>query len=130
MENLKKTLAGIAARGAEQLFIDGEWRRATGTQTLTVVAPHNEEELLSYVEPSLADVDAAVAAAREAFDKGPWPRMSPPERGVYLRKVADLLTARMPELAEAWNKAFAEVLADGSYATVSKKYFNEDVRCN
>ena len=33
-------------------------------------------------------------------------------------------------LAEAWNKAFAEVLADGSYATVSQKYFKEDVRCN
>ncbi|MBO9602743.1 MAG: aldehyde dehydrogenase [Novosphingobium sp.] len=110
MENLKKTLAGIAARGAEQLFIDGEWRRATGTQTLTVVAPHNEEELLSYVEPSLADVDAAVAAAREAFDKGPWPRMSPPERGVYLRKVADLLTARMPELAEAWTGQVGAVI--------------------
>ena len=33
-------------------------------------------------------------------------------------------------LADAWNKALAETMADGSYAAVSKKYFNEDVRCN
>ena len=38
--------------------------------------------------------------------------------------------ALLTGLADAWNKAFAEVLADGSYAAVSKKYFNEDVRCN
>lgn len=102
MENLNKTIQGIKARGADQLFINGEWRKSSGTQEMQVVAPHNEELLLTYLEPVTADVDAAVAAAREAFDNGPWPRMEPAERGVYLKKVSDILLARMPELAEAW----------------------------
>jgi aldehyde dehydrogenase (NAD+) len=78
---------------------------------LSVVAPHTEEVLLQYVEPTTADIDAAVAAAREAFDKGPWPRMTPQERGVYLRKIGDNLTARMPELAEAWTGQVGAVIA-------------------
>lgn len=102
MENLNKTIQGIVARGEDQLFINGEWRKSSGTQEMQVVAPHNEELLLTYIEPVTADVDAAVAAAREAFDKGPWPRMAPAERGAYLKKVSDILLARMPELAEAW----------------------------
>lgn len=102
MEQFTKTIRGIKDRGAAQLFIDGEWRPSSGGTTLAVVTPHNEETVLTYVEPTTADVDAAVAAARKAFDEGPWPRMSPAERSVYLAKVADLLTARMPELAEAW----------------------------
>jgi aldehyde dehydrogenase (NAD+) len=102
MEQFSKTLKGIKDRGAAQLFIDGEWRASSGSNELTVVTPHNEETVLTYFEPTIADVDTAVAAARKAFDTGPWPRMSPPERGVYLKKVSDILMARMPELAEAW----------------------------
>ncbi|WEK46553.1 MAG: aldehyde dehydrogenase [Candidatus Andeanibacterium colombiense] len=117
MEQLQKTLAGIGARGAEQIFIDGEWRKSSGSEQLSVVAPHNEEVLLTYIEPTVADVDAAVAAARTAFDKGPWPRMAPAERGIYLRKVADLLTARMPELAEAWTGQVGAVIGFTSKAS-------------
>src|SRR5690606_14619787 len=42
------------------------------------------------------------ADAREAFDKGPWPRMSPAERAGYLRKVASLLSERLDDIAAAW----------------------------
>jgi len=118
MKELIKTLAGLEARGAEQIFIDGEWRASSGAgEELSVISPHNEEILFKYVEPSTADVDAAVAAAREAFDKGPWPRMEPQERGVYLKKVADLLTARMPELAEAWTGQVGAVIGFTSKAS-------------
>ena len=117
MENLNKTIQGIKARGANQLFINGEWRESSGTQEMTVMAPHNEEVLLTYLEPITADVDAAVAAAREAFDKGPWPRMEPAERGAYLKKVSDLLMARMPELAEAWTGQVGATLGFTSKAS-------------
>ena len=110
MEALNKTLAGIKARGEAGLFINGEWREAQGRAWLDVVAPHNEELLLRYREAAPADIDAAVAAARAAFDTGPWPRLSPEERGAMLRKVADNLTARMPELAEAWTGQVGAVL--------------------
>ncbi len=117
MEQLRKTIKGIADRGAEQIFVNGGWRKSTGAQQLSVVAPHTEEVLMQYTESSKADIDAAVAAAREAFDKGPWPRMTPQERGVYLRKIGDQLTARMPELAEAWTGQVGAVIGFTSKAS-------------
>ena len=44
-------------------------------------------------------------------------------------RIAPAVTKGNTGLADAWNKAFDEILADGSYAAISKKYFNEDVRC-
>ncbi|MCC4598811.1 aldehyde dehydrogenase [Xanthomonas melonis] len=102
MEALSATLRGIAARGPLQLYIDGQWRASSGDRQMDVIAPHTEERLLRYVEPSHADAEAAVAAARAAFDSGPWPQLSPPERSAVLKRVAQQLQARMPELAEAW----------------------------
>jgi aldehyde dehydrogenase (NAD+) len=110
MEHYLKTIAGIKARGAASLFIDGEWRASSGANVLDVIAPHTEELMLQYVEPTTADIDAAVAAARTAFDTGPWPRMAPAERGAVLLKVSELLMARMPELAEAWTGQVGAVL--------------------
>ena len=110
MEQLNRTLDGIRARGAAGLFIDGEWRQGKGDVHLDVVAPHNEELLMRYREATPADIDVAVAAARAAFDHGPWPRLTPAERAVMLRKVGANLTARMPELAEAWTGQVGAVL--------------------
>jgi NAD-dependent aldehyde dehydrogenases len=110
MENFNKTIKGIKDRGAAQLFIDGDWRKSSGSNELKVVTPHDEETVLTYFEPTTADVDTAVAAARKAFDTGPWPRMTPAERGVYLKKVSDILMARMPELAEAWTGQVGAVI--------------------
>ncbi|MBB5986876.1 aromatic aldehyde dehydrogenase DesV [Sphingobium lignivorans] len=117
MDQFNKTIKGIKDRGAAQLFIDGEWRASSGSNELTVVTPHNEETVLTYIEPTIADVDIAVAAARKAFDQGPWPRMSPAERGTYLKKVSDLLMARMPELAEAWTGQVGAVIGFTSKAS-------------
>ena len=60
---------------------------------------------MTFPEAKPPDVDRAVAAAREAFDKGPWPRMSPQERGAALLKVAEQLKARLPELADGVDDA-------------------------
>jgi acyl-CoA reductase-like NAD-dependent aldehyde dehydrogenase len=61
-----------------------------------------EELILSYPEAGRADIDRAVAEARDAFDNGPWPRMAPSERARYLRKVAELLSQRLDDIANAW----------------------------
>jgi acyl-CoA reductase-like NAD-dependent aldehyde dehydrogenase len=58
--------------------------------------------LTSVAEGSAEDVDRAVAAARAAFDAGPWPRLTPAERADYLRRLARELERRIPELARAW----------------------------
>ncbi len=93
-ENILKT--------PEKFFINGEWVAPTGSNKLDVISPVTEELLFSYPEATNADIDKAVAAARDAFDNGPWPRMTFKERAGYLRKVADLLTARLDEIANAW----------------------------
>ena len=118
MEQLNRTLEGIRLRGEAGLFIGGDWRRGLGEVQLDVVAPHSEETLLSYREACPADIDAAVAAAREAFDNGPWPRLTPAERGAALRKVAAKLDARLGELAEAWTGQVGAVLGFTSKASV------------
>jgi aldehyde dehydrogenase (NAD+) len=129
MEQFSKTIKGIKDRGAAQLFIDGDWRNSSGSNELSVITPHNEETVLTYFEPTIADVDAAVAAARKAFDTGPWPRMSPAERGVYLKKVSDILMARMPELAEAWTGQVGATIGFTSKASYQVpglfKYYGE-----
>lgn len=89
-------------RAPERFFIGGRWVEPISQQTLKVVSPSTEELLITYPEAGQADIDRAVASAREAFDKGPWPRMAPSERAGYLRRVAALLTERLDEIANAW----------------------------
>jgi aldehyde dehydrogenase (NAD+) len=116
VEQLNRTISGINARGKASLFIDGQWVEGSGDQMLEVVAPHNEEVLLRYAEATTEDVDRAVAAARRAFDDGPWPRLSPQERGAKLLEVAKLLQDRLPELAEAWTGQVGAVIGFTKYA--------------
>jgi acyl-CoA reductase-like NAD-dependent aldehyde dehydrogenase len=83
-------------------FINGKWEKPSGNGELKVISPVTEQVVMTFAEAAPPDVDRAVAAAREAFDHGPWPRMSAEQRGAALRKVAKQLEARQPELAQAW----------------------------
>lgn len=65
---------------------------------------------MQYREATPGDVDRGVAAARRAFDHGPWPRMEPGERGEARKRVARLLSDRLPELAEAWTGQVGAVI--------------------
>ena len=67
-------------REHDRLFIGGEWAAPAGTGVIDVVSPHTEEVIGRVPEGTEGDIDAAVAAARRAFDEGPWPRMTPAER--------------------------------------------------
>lgn len=93
-------------RSYDQLFIGGRWRKPSSPERLSVISPHTEEQIADVPAGSTEDVDAAVTAARHAFDQGPWPRLQPQERmrkieelaGVYGRHIdemADLITAQM-----------------------------------
>ncbi|OIJ92670.1 aldehyde dehydrogenase [Streptomyces colonosanans] len=64
-----------------------------------VVSPRDGQVLAQVADAGPAEVDTAVAAARRAFDFGPWPRLSPAERGRVLLRIADLLEERREELA-------------------------------
>ncbi|OBF12067.1 aldehyde dehydrogenase [Mycobacterium sp. ACS4331] len=83
-----------------KLFIDGNWTEGVGDEALQVLNPATEEIIAEVPQATPADIDNAVAAARRAFDEGPWPRMSPAERGRILAAMADELARRRAELVE------------------------------
>jgi acyl-CoA reductase-like NAD-dependent aldehyde dehydrogenase len=81
-----------------QLFINGEWRDGAGGKTIEVVNPATEEVIAEVASAERTDVDAAVSAARAAFD-GPWSKLSPRERGKLVWKLGEQLLERADELA-------------------------------
>ncbi len=86
-------------RTFDKLFIGGKWVDPAGTGTIDVISPHTEEVMARVPEGTEADIDRAVAAAREAFDHGPWPRMTPQERCAIVQKFTEIYASKMGELA-------------------------------
>ncbi len=87
-------------RTGSKLFVGGDWVDATGDEVIEVVSPHTEEVVATVRAAGPADVDRAVAAARHAFDHGPWPRLDPAERVAAIRRFHEIYGARRPEMAE------------------------------
>ncbi|NUW45362.1 aldehyde dehydrogenase [Nonomuraea rhodomycinica] len=87
-------------RQHDTLFIGGEWVAPAGTGTIDVISPHTEEVVGRVPDGTAADMDRAVAAAREAFDRGPWPRMTFAERAEVLARLAEIYASRQNEMAE------------------------------
>jgi phenylacetaldehyde dehydrogenase len=83
-----------------QLFIDGEWVDSSHGATIAVFDPSTGKEITRVVDASDADVDRAVAAARRAFDDGRWSGLPPYKRERIINRLADLLEAATPEIAE------------------------------
>ncbi len=87
---------------ADRFFIDGDWVAPSSDARITVVNPATEEVFIQVAEARAADVERAVSAARAAFDRGPWPRMSHQQRAGYLREIAKRLTVHADRLADLW----------------------------
>ncbi|MFC9362738.1 aldehyde dehydrogenase [Rhodococcus sp. NPDC057014] len=83
----------------DKLFIGGRWVQPATERTFDVISPATEELVARVPEGVEEDIDAAVNAAREAFDKGPWPRMALEERIAVLRKLSAELAAREADAA-------------------------------
>jgi betaine-aldehyde dehydrogenase len=83
----------------DRLFIGGEWVAPAGTEVFETISPLTEEPIGVSPHAGRADVDRAVAAARAAFDHGPWPRMAPAERAAVMARIAALLAERSESLA-------------------------------
>jgi len=86
-------------RDLDGFFIDGAIRPAGSTERVDVVHPANEEIVGSVPKATPDDMAAAIAAARRAFDEGPWPNTPPAERAEILAAIADGLDKRIDELA-------------------------------
>ena len=83
-----------------RLYIDGTWQDSEGDAVLTVLNPATEEVIGAVPDGTAGDVNRAVAAARRAFDEGPWPKFSPRERAAVLLRMADAMERRAGELKE------------------------------
>jgi aldehyde dehydrogenase (NAD+) len=82
------------------LFIDNAFSPAQSGRRFDVVNPATEEVLASVAEAQAEDIDRAVRSARAAFESDSWQKLSARRRGAMLLKAADLLAARLPEVAE------------------------------
>lgn len=94
---LRNFSAGVKPR-ATQLLIDGKFVNAASGKTFDTFNPSTEEKIASVAEANTEDVDRAVAAARRAFDDGPWRRMAASERGKLMYRLADLIEQNVDEL--------------------------------
>jgi phenylacetaldehyde dehydrogenase len=97
-----------------KMLIDGKWINAASGKTFPTYNPATGEVLAQVAEGDRADIDAAVRAARRAFDSGPWSRMTASERGKLVWKLGDLLEQHTEEFATL------ETLDNGKPLTVAR----------
>lgn len=95
-ESILKNLPRID--GVIPMYVDGDWRLASDGATRDLQNPANGETIATIAEGGAADAEAAIAAARRAFDDGPWGGTSAAERAALLFKLADAIDAHRDEL--------------------------------
>ena len=83
-----------------RLYVNGAWTDSEGEEILEVRNPATEEVIGAVPQGTASDVRRAIAAARRAFDEGPWPRLSPAERAKVLLRFAEALERRLPEIID------------------------------
>src|SRR6201999_2085847 len=87
---------------SDSFFIGGEWVEPSSKRTIDVIDSTTEELYFSVPEALEPDMDSAIAAAREAFDHGPWRKMPHSERATYIKALAEELRKRGDDIAQIW----------------------------
>lgn len=82
------------------MLIDGQWVTSASGKVFGTDNPATGEVLAQVAEGDSEDINRAVQAARKAFESGPWPKMTPSQRGRLLWKLADLIEEHTEELAQ------------------------------
>src|SRR5205823_5890345 len=101
-----------------QLFIGGAWRPSVSGETYQTINPATEEPSATVARGDERDVDLAVAAARKAFDGGPWPRMTAAERGRLVWKLGDLITQHIDEMARLESLCTGKTMFDSGMVEI------------
>jgi aldehyde dehydrogenase (NAD+) len=92
----------LAVPHPDEHFIGGTWQPSSTDARVTVINPSDETVLTELPDVVPADVENAIAAARRAFDEGPWPRLAIAERVTALRRFTTSLLERSPQIGLAW----------------------------
>jgi phenylacetaldehyde dehydrogenase len=102
--SIRKTALGAATAAflakRHKILIDGKWLDARSGKTFSVEDPATQEKIAEVPAGEKADVDLAVAAARRAFDVGPWSRLVPAERSRLVWRLGELLEKYADEFAQ------------------------------
>ncbi len=111
-------------RHADRFFIGGEWVKPSSDAVIDVIDSTSEKLFFSVAEAKEPDMARAVAAARQAFDEGPWPRLSHEQRAEYLRAIATELEGRTEDLGQIWPRESGVLhgVAKGSVAGASATF--------
>ncbi len=100
----------------DRLYINGEWVTPAKGGSFNTIDPSDESVITAVAAATAEDVDAAVNAARTAFDSGNWSGLTGKERAVYLRKIADGIRQRLDHMAALEvrdnGKPLAEAIGD------------------
>jgi betaine-aldehyde dehydrogenase len=128
-------------RTFSKLFIGGQWVQPSSSSVIEVISPHSEEIVGRVPEAQKADIDRAVAAARDAFDNGPWPRMTQHERADVMDRLLAALQQRSADMAVTittemgcpisfsnLGQVMASNMVLGYYAQLARTYQFEDMR--
>lgn len=113
--------------GTKKLFIGGKWLEPISGEYRPVTDPSHGGEVAKVAEAGTEDVDAAVAAARAAFENGPWPAMRPHERESALLRLADLLEREVETVAQIETVNSGKLIAntrlfDGEFSVHTLRY--------
>ncbi len=111
---LDREVNDFVGRRTRRMLIGGKWVEAASGETFTTYDPATEQPLAEVPAGDKEDVDRAVRAARQAFETGPWRRMTASERGRALWKLADLIEQHGEEFAQL------ETLDNGKPLTVAR----------
>ncbi|MEV3992200.1 aldehyde dehydrogenase family protein [Streptomyces sp. NPDC049837] len=97
----------------QTIHVGGEWRAAATGATREILDPADATTLAVVAEGGAEDTDAAIAAARTAFDQGSWPRTPVAERAALLRRVADLLQRDREQIGLLESRDAGKTLEEG-----------------
>ena len=86
----------------DRFYVGGKWVKPSSDAVLDVIDSATEQLYFQVPEAQPGDMDLAIGAARLAFDRGPWPRMTHVERAGYMRAMADKLEARASDYSTMW----------------------------
>ena len=110
---IEKTAVPI--RHDDRFFIGGKWVEPSSSDVIEVIDSSTEERYFSVPEAREADMARAVDAAREAFDRGPWPRLSHKERADYLRAMGEGLRGKSDAAGQIWPRESGALFAIAQY---------------
>src|SRR5215472_5014652 len=98
-----------------EMFINGQWVKSASARTFPVYDPSTEEVIAEVPDANADDVNRAVAAAKTAFEEGPWATTTPQERGRVLFRLADKVRQNLPALAELECRNTGKPIVEAEY---------------